>query len=213
MSGFFLTIEGCEGAGKSTAVNLIKEWMSEKGIEFTETREPGGTRVAEDIRSILLSHHGEALSDTTELLLMFAARSQNLFHNIEPGMKANKVVICDRFTDATYAYQGGGRGLDQQQIATLENLVQGERRPDMTLLMDVDPEVGMARARGRGELDRIEQEKMDFFERVRDEYLNRSRMFPQQYEVINAGDSLENVKQQILSVLERRLATRIKGRI
>ena len=213
MSGFFLTIEGCEGAGKSTAVNLIKEWMSEKGIEFTETREPGGTRVAEDIRGILLSHHGEALSDTTELLLMFAARSQNLFHNIEPGMKADKVVICDRFTDATYAYQGGGRGLDQQQIATLENLVQGERRPDMTLLMDVDPEVGMARARGRGELDRIEQEKMDFFERVRDEYLSRSRMFPQQYEVINAGDSLESVKQQILSVLERRLATRMKGRI
>ncbi|MRI35217.1 dTMP kinase [Endozoicomonas sp. OPT23] len=213
MSGFFLTIEGCEGAGKSTAVNLIKEWMSEKGIEFTETREPGGTRVAEDIRSLLLSHHGEALSDTTELLLMFAARSQNLFHNIEPGMTAGKVVICDRFTDATYAYQGGGRGLDQQQISTLENLVQGSRRPDMTILMDVDPEVGMARARGRGELDRIEQEKMDFFERVREEYLNRSKVFSEQYEVIHAGGSLDNVKQQILSVLDRRLASRIKGRI
>ncbi len=208
MSGFFLTIEGCEGAGKSTAVNLIKEWMSEKGIEFTETREPGGTRVAEDIRSLLLSHHGEELSDTTELLLMFAARSQNLFHNIEPDLSADKVVICDRFTDATYAYQGGGRGLEQEQIATLENLVQGSCRPDMTLLMDVDPEVGMARARGRGELDRIEQEKMDFFERVREEYLNRSKTYPQQYEVINAGGSLEQVKQQILLVLERRLGER-----
>lgn len=206
MTGFFLTIEGCEGAGKTTAVEFIKSWMSEQNIAYTETREPGGTKVAEELRALLLGHHGEPLSDITELLLMFAARSQNLYHNIEPGLAEGKVVLCDRFTDATFAYQGGGRGLDQAPIETLENLVQGERRPDMTILMDVSPEVGMARAKGRGgELDRIEQEKMDFFVRVRETYLKRAEQYPEQFEIIDAGQSLESVREQLLAVLERRL--------
>ena len=204
--GFFLTIEGCEGAGKTTAVNFIRSWLDGQGIEFIETREPGGTKVAEELRSLLLNQHDEQLSDTTELLLMFAARSQNLFHNIEPALAAGNVVLCDRFTDATYAYQGGGRGLDQQRIATLENLVQGDRRPDLTILLDVEPETGLARARSRGQaLDRIEQEAMDFFQRVRDTYLERAKRFPKQFEVIDAGQSLEAVQTHLRDVLLRRL--------
>lgn len=212
-TGFFLTIEGCEGAGKTTAVNVIKDWMSRRRIEFTETREPGGTPMAENLRSMLLDHGDELVSDTTELLLMFAARSQNLFHNIEPALRQGLVVLCDRFTDATFAYQGGGRGLDMGQIETLETLVQGERRPDLTILLDVEPEVGLSRARHRakdqgGKLDRIEQEAMDFFSRVRNTYLERARRYPQQFEVIDAGQPLEVVQARLLEVLERRLGDR-----
>ena len=211
--GFFLTIEGCEGAGKTTAVNVIKDWMSRKHIDFTETREPGGTPMAENLRTMLLDHGDEQVSDTTELLLMFAARSQNLFHNIEPTLQRGLVVLCDRFTDATFAYQGGGRSLDMGQIETLEGLVQGGRRPDLTILLDVEPETGLARARNRvrdqgGQLDRIEQEAMDFFTRVRNTYLERARRYPQQFEVIDAGQPLEAVKAQLLEVLERRLGDR-----
>ncbi|WP_422137728.1 dTMP kinase [Endozoicomonas sp. ALC020] len=208
-SGFFLTIEGGEGAGKTTAVDFIKSWMTEHQLAFTETREPGGTLVAEELRSLLLGHHGEPLSDMTELLMMFAARSQNMFHNILPGLEAGKIVLCDRFTDATYAYQGSGRGLNTQPVEMLENLVQGSLRPDMTILLDVDPETGMARAKGRGgRLDRIEQEKMDFFIRVRNAYLERAKQSPGRFEVIAAGQSLESVQQQLLEVLERRLGGR-----
>ena len=212
-TGFFLTIEGCEGAGKTTAVNVIKQWLGSRGIDFTETREPGGTPMAENLRSLLLDHGDETVADITELLLMFAARSQNLFHNIEPAMERGQVVLCDRFTDATFAYQGGGRQLDVQQIATLETLVQGERRPDMTILLDVEPEVGLTRARNRvlkqgGKLDRIEQEAMDFFNRVRNTYLERARQFPEQFEVIDAGQPLKVVKAQLISTLERRLGDR-----
>ncbi|AMO57010.1 thymidylate kinase [Endozoicomonas montiporae] len=212
-TGFFLTIEGCEGAGKTTAVNVIKQWLDSRSIEFTETREPGGTPMAENLRSLLLDHGDEKVADITELLLMFAARSQNLFHNIEPALKQGRVVLCDRFTDATFAYQGGGRQLGVQQIATLETLVQGERRPDMTILLDVEPEVGLARARSRaaeqgGQLDRIEQEAMDFFSRVRNAYLERARQYPEQFEIIDAGQPLEVVKTQLLEVLERRLGDR-----
>ena len=208
--GFFLTIEGGEGAGKTTAIRFVKEWLQQRSLEFIETREPGGTQLAEELRALLLAPHEEAISDTTELLMMFAARSQNLTENIEPALAAGKVVVCDRFTDATYAYQGGGRGIDQQKIATLEQLVQGDRRPDMTLLLDVDPEIGMARARGRaqaqrGELDRIEQEAMVFFHRVRDTYLARAKQYPQQYVVIDAGQSIESVKQRIVTALANRL--------
>ncbi|MET4693903.1 dTMP kinase [Endozoicomonas lisbonensis] len=212
-TGFFLTIEGCEGAGKTTAVNVIKQWLDSRGIEFTETREPGGTPMAENLRGLLLDHGDEQVADITELLLMFAARSQNLFHNIEPALERGQVVLCDRFTDATFAYQGGGRQLDVQQIATLETLVQGERRPDMTVLLDVEPKVGLARARHRameqgGKLDRIEQEAMDFFNRVRNTYLERARQFPEQFEVIDAGQPLEAVKAQLIKALERRLGDR-----
>ena len=208
--GFFLTIEGGEGAGKTTAIGFVKEWLQQQSLEFVETREPGGTLLAEELRALLLAPHEETISDTTELLMMFAARSQNLTENIEPALTAGKVVVCDRFTDATYAYQGGGRGIDLQKIATLEQLVQGDRRPDMTLLLDVDPEIGMARARGRaealgGELDRIEQEAMAFFHRVRNTYLARAKQYSQQYAVIDASQSIASVKQQIASALAKRL--------
>lgn len=208
--GFFLTIEGGEGAGKTTAIGFVKEWLQQQSHEFIETREPGGTQLAEELRALLLAPHEETISDTTELLMMFAARSQNLTENIEPALVAGKVVVCDRFTDATYAYQGGGRGIDQQKIATLEQLVQGDRRPDMILLLDVDPEIGMARARGRaeelgGELDRIEQEAMDFFHRVRNTYLARAKQYPNQYAVIDASQSIDSVKQQIAAALAKRL--------
>lgn len=209
--GFFLTIEGGEGAGKTTAINFVKKWLQQESREFIETREPGGTLMAEEIRTLLLAPHEEPVSDVTELLLMFAARSQNLNVNIEPALAAGKVVVCDRFTDATYAYQGGGRGIDTNKIAVLEQLVQGERRPDMTLLLDVDPEVGMVRAKGRAQakgedLDRIEQEAIDFFHNVRAAYLARAKQLPSQYVIIDANQPVESVKAQIIAALSLRLS-------
>ena len=211
--GFFLTIEGGEGAGKTTAIGFVKAWLQQQSLEFIETREPGGTRLAEELRALLLAPHEETISDTTELLMMFAARSQNLTENIEPALAAGKVVVCDRFTDATYAYQGGGRNIDHQKITTLEQLVQGDRRPDMTLLLDVDPEVGMARAKGRakaqgGELDRIEQEAIEFFHRVRNTYLARARQYPGQYVIIDASQPVESVRRQITAALAGQLPVR-----
>ncbi|OED41632.1 dTMP kinase [Endozoicomonas sp. (ex Bugula neritina AB1)] len=203
--GFFLTIEGGEGAGKTTALACVREWLQDLGRDFEETREPGGTRLAEEVRGLLLAEHEETVSDITELLLVFAARSQNFSENIEPALQAGKVVICDRFTDASYAYQGGGRGIETQKIAVLEQLVQGNRRPDMTLLLDVDPVVGMERARGRGKLDRIELENIDFFHRVRATYLQRAEQYPQQYVTIDASQSIESVKEQIQKALTERL--------
>ncbi|MGB0360148.1 MAG: dTMP kinase [Endozoicomonas sp.] len=208
--GFFLTIEGCEGAGKTTAKGIVLEWLTNAGHDFIETREPGGTPLAELLRNLVLSEHDEKVSDTTELLMVFAARCQNLNENIMPAMMAGKVVVCDRFTDATYAYQGGGRGIDEQHIAILEQLVQGDRRPDMTLLLDIEPELGLARARGRameqgGSLDRIEQENIDFFHRVRTVYLDRAKQFPDQYVVIDGGQSIENVCGQVVQALNTKL--------
>ena len=203
--GFFLTIEGGEGAGKTTALKFVRQCLQEHGREFVETREPGGTQMAEEIRALLLAEHEETVTDTTELLLMFAARSQNLSQNVEPALQAGKVVVCDRFTDASYAYQGGGRGIDTQKIAVLEQLVQGGRRPDMTLLLDVDPEIGMARAKGRGDLDRIELEAIEFFHRVRAAYLQRAEQFPDQYVIIDASQSIKSVKQQIVTAVTQRL--------
>lgn len=203
--GLFLTIEGVEGAGKTTAKKVVLRWLQERGREFIETREPGGTPLAEQLRALVLAEHEEQLSDTTELLLMFAARSQNLVERIEPALAAGKVVVCDRFTDATYAYQSGGRGIDEQRIALLEQLVQGDRRPDMTLLLDIDPEAGLARASARGGLDRIEQETVEFFHRVRSVYLQRAGRFTDQYVVIDASQSMADVEQQIVTALQTRL--------
>ncbi|MDP0563460.1 MAG: dTMP kinase [Candidatus Endonucleobacter sp. (ex Gigantidas childressi)] len=204
--GFFLTVEGSEGAGKTTAVCFIKDWFEYNKIAYEHTREPGGTLLAEEIRNLLLAKRQESVVDTTELLLLFAARSQNFHENIKPAMDAGKVLLCDRFTDATYAYQGGGRGIDQSKIAILENLVQGDCRPDLTLLLDIDPEVGLGRARGRGgELDRIELEEITFFERVRSTYLERAEQYPKQYAVIDASATVDNVREQIEQVLKQRL--------
>lgn len=199
--GKFITLEGSEGAGKSTAMQAVQDWAQQSGIEFVVTREPGGTPLAEKIRELLLDKNHTAICDDTELLLMFAARAQHLNELIKPSLRSGQWVLCDRFTDATYAYQGGGRGIAHERIAQLEQWVQGELRPDLTLLLDLPVAQGLARAGERGDLDRFEQEKISFFERVRTAYLDRATQFPGQYRIIDASQSVEVVRQQIHKAL------------
>ena len=202
MTGRFITIEGGEGAGKSTAQAYLAERLAERGISVLQTREPGGTPLAEAIRRTLLSTDGEHPVEMAELLLVFAARAQHLAKVIEPALAAGRWVICDRFTDATYAYQGAARGLSTDLIAQLERLVQGERRPDAVLLMDLSPEVGMTRARQRGELDRFERETPAFYSQVRSAYLARAQADPDRYQVIDAEQSLESVQRALSKLVE-----------
>lgn len=200
-AGKFITVEGVEGVGKTTNIAFIKQWLDQQGIEHITTREPGGTPLAEGIRELLLSRREETVNENTELLMMFAARAQHLAEVILPALNRGSWVLCDRFTDATYAYQGGGRGVAMEKIALLENLVQGDLRPDMTLLLDIPVFQGLERARNRSEPDRFEQEKLKFFEKVRNCYLSRAKSVPQQYRLIDASQSLENVQIDIQSVL------------
>ena len=210
MSGLFITLEGPEGAGKSTNREYLAECLRARGIQVLLTREPGGTPLAERIRELLLAPAEEAMCADTELLLMFAARAQHLDTVIRPALRKGMVVLCDRFTDATYAYQGGGRGLSFERIGTLEDFVQGPLRPDLTLVFDLPVEVGLSRAAARGRLDRFEQEGRAFFEAVRKTYLQRAAAEPSRYRVIDAGQTLAEVQQaldQLLpEVLERCLA-------
>ena len=200
-AGKFITLEGSEGAGKSTAMQAVQEWARQSYIDCVITREPGGTPLAEKIRDLLLDKNHTSMSDDTELLLMFAARAQHINELIKPAMAAGRWVICDRFTDATYAYQGGGRGIAIERIKQLEQWVQGELRPDLTLLLDLPVEQGLARAGQRGDLDRFEHEKSGFFERVRAAYLDRARQFPHQYRIIDASQNIEDVRRQIHKIL------------
>ena len=202
MTGRFITIEGGEGAGKSTAQAYLAERLAERGMAVLQTREPGGTPLAEAIRQTLLSTDGEHPVEMAELLLVFAARAQHLAKVIEPALAAGQWVICDRFTDATYAYQGAARGLSADLIAQLEMLVQGERRPDTVVVMDLSPEVGMTRAKQRGELDRFEREKPAFYSQVRNAYLARAQADPDRYQVIDAEQSLESVRQALSKLVE-----------
>ncbi len=202
MTGRFITIEGGEGAGKSTAQAYLAERLAERGIAVLQTREPGGTPLAEAIRQTLLRTDGEHPVEMAELLLVFAARAQHLAKVIEPALAAGQWVICDRFTDATYAYQGAARGLSADLIAQLETLVQGERRPDTVVVMDLSPEVGMTRAKQRGELDRFEREKPAFYSQVRNAYLARAQADPDRYQVIDAEQSLESVRQALSNLVE-----------
>ena len=202
MSGLFLTFEGPEGAGKSTNLQIFAQALRQAGCDPLVTREPGGTPVAERIREVLLSHHEEAVCSDAELLLMFAARAQHLHQLIIPALKQGRVVISDRFTDATYAYQGGGRGVDSQRIAVLESWVQAELRPDLTLIFDVPVEVGMSRARARSALDRFEVEQQDFFERVRRTYLDRAAAHPERYRIIDASGDLDQVAAAMQPVID-----------
>ena len=178
MTGLFITLEGPEGAGKSTNREYLAERLRAEGIDVVLTREPGGTPLAERIRELLLTPSDDAMCADTELLLVFAARAQHLAEVIRPGLVRGAVVLCDRFTDATYAYQGGGRGLSFERITTLETFVQGALRPDLTLVFDLPIEVGMARASARGRLDRFEQEGRTFFDAVRSTYLERAKAEP-----------------------------------
>ena len=202
MQGKFITLEGTEGAGKSTALFFVEEKIRAAGIDLVVTREPGGTELGEKIRALLLDKNHSSMCDDTELLLMFAARAQHLDELIKPALANGQWVLCDRFTDATYAYQGGGRGLNLDHIATLEKLVQGTLRPDITLLLDIPVDQGLARAGERGELDRFEQEKVEFFERVRQTYLDRSSQYPNQYRVIDASKTIAEVQHQLAHVLD-----------
>ena len=203
--GKFISIEGMEGAGKSTNIEAIKQYLVGKEIDFVVTREPGGTVLAEKIRRLLLHVSDDAPAELTELLLIFAARAQHIEKVIQPALENGRSVICDRFTDATYAYQGGGRGLKTSVIAELESMVQGELRPDLTIILDLDPEAGLVRAKERGELDRFETEKDEFFEKVRSAYLDIAISNPDRCFVINAGQSIEQVRADIINLLDKRL--------
>lgn len=200
--GFFITLEGGEGAGKSTNLAYIRQWLVRAGREVVVTREPGGTEPGERVRDILLHSKQLQITPECEMLLMFAARAEHIAKVIRPALAEGKVVLCDRFTDATYAYQGGGRGLSAARIATVEKWVQGDLHPDLTLLLDVPVEAGRTRAGQRGEPDRFELEDNVFFTRVRETYLARAQAEPVRIRIIDAGRSLEQVQQQIAVVLE-----------
>ena len=197
----FITVEGGEGVGKSTNLAFIESYLKQAGKEVVMTREPGGTALGEQLRDILLDAQQQTICDDTELLLMFAARAQHLNERIKPALAAGQWVVCDRFTDATYAYQGGGRGIDKIRIGQLEDWVQGDLQPDLTLLLDLPIEDGMRRAGQRSAPDRFEQEQAHFFEKVRAAYLERASQFPQRFRIIDASPSLVDVQAQIAAVL------------
>jgi len=195
--GKFITLEGGEGVGKSTNLAFLQARLLGAGIDVRVTREPGGTPLGEAIRSLLLNEGPTAPSALAEVLLVFAARAQHIQEVIEPALAAGRWVLCDRFTDATYAYQGFARGLSQSAIATLESLVQGSLQPDLTVLLDLPPSIGLKRASQRAELDRFEVEDEAFFNRVREGYLTRSLENPERWLVINAGQDLEGVQRAL----------------
>jgi dTMP kinase len=207
MQGRFITMEGSEGAGKSTMLERVAEWLEQAGHRVIRTREPGGTVLAEKLREMLLDRNNLLLSGTAELLLMFAARAQHLDELIRPALARGDWVLCDRFTDATWAYQGGGRGLPRENIETLETLVHGDLQPDLTLLLDLPAEQGLRRASKRSQADRFEQESIEFFQRVRQAYLQRAAAAPGRFSVIDASRALEEVWAQIHSVLQERLGS------
>ncbi|MGE4407942.1 dTMP kinase [Pseudomonas sp.] len=210
MKGLFITLEGPEGAGKSTNREYLAGRLRARGLDVVLTREPGGTPLAERIRELLLTPADEPMAVDTELLLVFAARAQHLAQVIRPALARGAVVLCDRFTDATYAYQGGGRGLSLERIAQLETFVQGDLRPELTLIFDLPVDVGLARAAARGRLDRFEQEGMRFFEAVRRAYLERAQAAPARYRVLDAGQPLAAVQQDIEALIPE-LLERLHG--
>jgi dTMP kinase len=197
--GLFITMEGGEGVGKSTNLRFLHSYLKNNGVDVVITREPGGTQLGEEIRELLLQVRRDDMSAMTELLLIFAARAQHIREIIEPAIAAGQWVLCDRFTDATYAYQCGGRGVDWEAVRCLEELVQGQLRPDYTLLLDTSVAIGMARAKGRGSLDRFEQENLDFFERVRSSYLEQANSSSGRYRLIDASLPLDEVQQELLT--------------
>ena len=203
--GLFITVEGVEGVGKTTNITFIREYLARAGVPLTCTREPGGTPLAEEVRQILLQDREEPVDVHAELLLIFAARAQHLHRVILPALAAGYWVLCDRFTDATFAYQGGGRHLPLAVIRQLEQLVQAGRQPDKTFFLDLDVATGLARAEQRGALDRFEKEDRGFFEHVRQAYWERIREQPERFAVIDASVSLVEVQQQIAAELDKLL--------
>lgn len=204
-SGLFITVEGVEGCGKTTNLTFIQKSLETAGIDLICTREPGGTPLAESLRDLLLANRTEAVDEHAELLMVFAARAQHLNQIIVPALNTGRWVLCDRFTDATYAYQGGGRNLPVDVIQTLELLVQKGRHPDKTFFLDLEVSVGLERAKERGELDRFEREHIVFFERVREAYWSRIRQNPERYIVIDASVPLADVQVQIKAEIDKLL--------
>lgn len=201
MSGKFIAVEGSEGAGKTTQLAFMRECLERAGRQVVSTREPGGTALGEAMRDLLLSHRHNGMAITTETLLMFAARAEHLDKVIRPALAAGHWVLCDRFTDATYAYQGGGRGLALEKIAVLEKWVQGELRPDLILLFDLPIEVGLERAARRGATDRFEREDRTFFERVRAIHLDRARRDPDRYRIVKADRPIDVIQIEVEAIL------------
>lgn len=204
--GRLITLEGGEGAGKSTHAALVESWLQARGRNVVRTREPGGSPLAEAIRGVVLGDWVEGVTAQTELLLMFAARSAHLATLIEPALDRGDDVVCDRFVDASWAYQGAGRGLAAKHVANLEQLVLNECTPDLVLLFDIAPELGLARARGRGDSNRFEQESLAFASRVRQCYLARAQADPARYAIIDAGAALSEVQDRLTQVLAERLS-------
>lgn len=200
-AGCFITVEGSEGAGKTTQLAFMRAYLEQAGCRVTLTREPGGTPLGEEIRALLLGHRHDGMALTTETLLMFAARAEHLERVIRPALAAGHWVLCDRFTDATYAYQGGGRGLPAQRIAILEEWAQGALRPDLTLVFDLPVEMGLERVGQRGAADRFEREEKAFFERIRAVYLDRARRHPDRYRIVNADRPVEAVRAEVETIL------------
>ncbi|MDA7774836.1 dTMP kinase [Pseudomonadales bacterium] len=200
MKGRFITIEGVEGVGKSTNISYIERFLEARDIKFVSTREPGGTALAERIRDVLLDKAESSMDPMTELLLMFAARKQHTEELIKPALERGEWVICDRYTDSSYAYQGGGRGLDSKIISKVEKLTLGSFKPDLTIVLDLPVKKGLARAGNRGELDRFELESEKFFKRVRATFLARAKTH-KRYHVINASRSLSAVQGKIGAAL------------
>jgi dTMP kinase len=205
--GKFITVEGVEGVGKSTNMDFIARRVEAAGFDVKRTREPGGTPMAERIRDMLLEHGDEPLPDLAELLLFFAARTLHIENSIRPALAAGSWVICDRFTDASRAYQGAGRGLNMEHINTLAGWVHGDLQPDMTVLLDAPAEIGMSRAASRGETDRLESEHMSFYNRVRDHYLALAEAEPDRFSVIDASQALDAVQVQIGTAVDRLIDT------
>ncbi|NKB62411.1 MAG: dTMP kinase [Gammaproteobacteria bacterium] len=201
MTGFFITVEGGDGAGKTTHLKFIHEWLQNRKVKVLLSREPGGTEIGESIRELLL-HGRRRITDETELLLMFAARMENIEQLIRPAIARGDCVLCDRFTDASYAYQGGGRGISNVRISQLEQWVHGDLQPDLTIVLDVPIETAMKRTLDRGEAsDRFERESRDFKNAVRQSYIDRAERFPDRIKVIDASKSIEEVESSVETVL------------
>jgi dTMP kinase len=206
MSGKFITVEGIEGVGKSTNIDFLSSIIEAKGVSVLRTREPGGTPMAERIRHMLLEHGDEPLPDIAELLLFFASRSVHIDNKIRPALAAGQWVVCDRFTDASRAYQGYGRGLSLDRINILAEWVQEDLRPDLTIILDAPAEVAMERTEKRGEADRLDSEEAGFYRRVRDGYLELAAAEPDRFAVVDASQELEQVQAAIAAEINRLLS-------
>ncbi len=202
----FITLEGIEGVGKSTAMRVVKRFLEDNGRNVIITREPGGTAIGEKIRDILLSTQNDAMSPVSELFLLLAARAQHLAEVVSPALASGNCVVCDRFFDATYAYQGAGRGLDMSIIKSATDLISPFFVPTLTLLLDAPVEVGFKRIESRGKTDRFEEQNRDFFERIRESYLNRARLEPKRFCVIDASQSLVEVSDRIELILKEKFS-------